>query len=331
MKVAPTNNKANNKTILITKEFVGERIDIALAKTFLISRTRAQRLIAAGRVLLDGIPVIDGSKRVLKEGEAFVAECDDEVWLRGDLPTAQDIKLDIAYEDGDIIVLNKEAGMVCHPAPGNREGTLVNALLHHTSLSNVADDAARSGIVHRLDKGTSGLMVIAKTNESHNVLAGYFSDKSSELIIRKYKCFTFGTPPNTDGVIETFITRDRQNRQQYTTSADAGKYAITMYHTLKTKYITSTKTISLVECQLRTGRTHQIRVHMKHIDCPIIGDQVYKKNKIEKTYPDVVRDFARPALHSYLLEFVHPTSKERMKFETELPADMQELADLVVA
>jgi 23S rRNA pseudouridine1911/1915/1917 synthase len=330
MEMISSTTNSRTTVLVTTNEFAGKRIDVVVSMAFSISRTQAQRLITSGRVLLNDQPILDCSKKLSGEGYVSIVEDASETPSYQSLPLAQNIEINIIYEDDEIIVLDKEAGMVCHPAPGNRDGTLVNALVHHSrSLSTINDDVSRPGIVHRLDKDTSGIMIVAKTNRSHTVLAGYFANKDSNLIVRKYKCFAFGTPHGTRGIIDTFIMRDPKNRQKYTTSVDTGKRAITVYNTIKTKYITSTKAISFVECQLKTGRTHQIRVHMQHIDCPIIGDPVYKKKRIEDTYPETVRNFARPALHSYFIEFLHPVSKKSMSFESELPADMQELANLI--
>jgi 23S rRNA pseudouridine1911/1915/1917 synthase len=206
----------------------------------------------------------------------------------------------------------------------------VNALLwyYRETLSDIGG-VERPGLVHRLDKDTSGLMMIAKSNESHRILASNFARKKDGGIIRRYKCFTIGAMGSKDCKIENFIQRDRRDRQKYAVSESFGKKAITLCQALRVTYITSTKPISLIECELLTGRTHQIRVHMKHIGCPIIGDPLYGKSRIENVYPDIVRDFRRTALHSYYLEFIHPTTGKHLSFESNFPSDMEELNNIL--
>jgi 23S rRNA pseudouridine1911/1915/1917 synthase len=180
--------------------------------------------------------------------------------------------------------------------------------------------------VHRLDKDTSGLMIVAKSNEAHRILSSGLAKKKGGGITRKYRCFTIGAMRSQNCKIETFIQRDHKDRQKYTVSESFGKKAITLCKVLKTTYITSTKPISLIECELFTGRTHQIRVHMKHVGCPIIGDPIYGKFKIENVYPNIVRNFKRSALHSYYLEFIHPITGQHLSFESNFPSDMEELS-----
>ena len=183
----------------------------------------------------------------------------------------------------------------------------------------------RPGIVHRLDKDTSGLMLIAKTNEAHMAFANLFANEKGNLIRRKYVCFVFGVPYPRSGKIETFITRHPHNRQMFVSHNSRGKKAITLYEVEKSMYFSSTKAISKIHCELLTGRTHQIRVHMKHIGHNIIGDIIYGKSKIEPIYPLVIRNFPRQALHSYQLEFQHPFTHNWLCFTSTLPRDMLNL------
>ncbi len=317
--------------IIIGENDIGKRFDIAVTEkeNCEISRSQFKKLVQFLAVFIDGVPLLDCSKKVLK---VCIITIDTEKILNNSStpPIAEQISLNILYEDDDIIVIDKESGMVCHPAPGHYSGTLVNALLWHCTkknLSNHLGDMFRPGIVHRLDKDTSGLMIVAKNNLAHIQLAKYFAKEKGKNIIRKYKCIVFGSPISKESIIETFIQRDRKNRQKYVNSNLYGKKAITKYKLLKSVYITSNKPVSIIECELFTGRTHQIRVHMKHISCPIIGDPIYGKSKIEIVYPDKIRAFHRTALHSHYLEFTHPISSKRMFFESQLPKDMLELSD----
>lgn len=312
-------------------EKIGERLDSTISDISQISRTKIQKYIKDGCVSIDGKVITDGSKKITSPSCIVTIDqknfnLDDEA-IR---PIAEDIPLDIVYEDDDLMVINKASGMVCHPAPGHHTGTLVNAIMWHCKdkLSDVGEDISRPGIVHRLDKDTSGLMVVAKSNIAHQKLSEYFASSKGKNIIRKYLCFCFGIPAVRNSVVETFIGRDPKNRQQYTVTQTIGKNSITMYEMLKTAYITSTKPLSLIECELLTGRTHQIRVHMKHIGCPLVGDPMYGKRKVEYTYPEVVKDFHRTALHSHYLEFLHPVSKETLCFEADLPGDLKTLDEL---
>ncbi|MDR2075198.1 MAG: RluA family pseudouridine synthase [Holosporales bacterium] len=318
------------REVKITEEDKGQRLDIVIAKNSHgnLSRSQLQKLLKNGKVSISGKTITDGSKKIQSAGVVKIQS--DNIDNKSDISqTAENIPLDVVYEDEHLVVLNKEAGMVCHPAPGNYSGTLVNALLWHykNTLSNIGE-IDRPGIVHRLDKDTSGLMIIAKSNEVHRILASNLARKKGKRIIKKYKCFTIGAMNQRDCKIETFIQRDSRNRQKYTVSEFGGKKAITLCKTLRVTYITSNKPISLVECELLTGRTHQIRVHMKHIGCPIVGDPIYGKSKIENVYPSIVKNFKRSALHSYYLEFIHPITEEQLSFRSDFPNDMRELNNL---
>jgi 23S rRNA pseudouridine1911/1915/1917 synthase len=315
-----------NLEIEIDEQHLDQRIDSVVAQKMegKISRSQLQKLFKKGQVLLNSKVIYDCATKIKNKS---VVKIENNCEIQERLPIAENIPIEIIYEDEYIIIINKAAGMVCHPATSHRSGTLVNALLWHCGSQLLSsENQQRPGIIHRLDKDTSGLMIVAKSNEVHRLLASYFAEGKGTAITREYKCFVFGAPKEM--TIKTLITRDTKNRQQYMVSELRGKEAITLCKTLKTMYITTTKAISLVKCKLLTGRTHQIRVHMKHIGCPIVGDQVYKKNKIENSYPEIIKNFNRTALHSYKISFIHPITKEHLRFEIDLPDDLQKLHKL---
>lgn len=306
---------------------IGKRLDATIAdKLPELSRTKIQKLIEQGKVAVNGKTVTSSSIKVSEVCTVILENDSQEPEYE---ITPENIALDVVFEDEFVIILNKPAGMVCHPAPGHKSGTLVNALTHHfqSDLSSMGG-VTRPGIVHRLDKDTSGLMLIAKTDEAHMAFANLFANEKGNLIKRKYICFVYGVPTPRNGQIETFITRHPKNRQMYIAHESSGKNAITLYNVQKSIYFTATKAISKVNCELLTGRTHQIRVHMKYIGNNIIGDAVYGKSKIENTYPEIVRGFPRQALHSQSLEFKHPFTKSWMTFKADLPADIALLDEL---
>ena len=231
----------------------------------------------------------------------------------------EDMALVIAYEDDDVIVVDKPAGMVVHPAAGNADGTLVNALLHHCAgqLSGVGG-VARPGIVHRIDKGTSGLIIAAKNDVAHEGLAKQFADHS---IIRRYQALVYGHPRPLAGTIDAAIARASANRKKMAVvPTGKGKHAITHYKTLETM-----DHATLIECRLETGRTHQVRVHMTHIGHPLLGDPAYGRTK--KPISDLLKSlqFERQALHAAILGFVHPKSGETITLTSSIPPDMLEL------
>ena len=242
------------------------------------------------------------------------------------------IKLDIVYEDIDILVINKPKGMVVHPGAGNYENTLVNALLfkYKKKLSNV-NGPLRPGIVHRIDKETSGLLVIAKNNITHSNLGDQFSNHS---IKRKYLCLAWGVVRPLNGKISTLISRDKKNRQLMTVSEINGKKAITNYKTIKVFNIKDIPKISLLECELETGRTHQIRVHLKYKGTSLLGDKQYgKKNmrfkKINNEFFVRLNKLSGQALHAKTLGFVHPKTKKWMNFNSELPDGFKKILKLL--
>jgi 23S rRNA pseudouridine1911/1915/1917 synthase len=242
------------------------------------------------------------------------------------------IKLDIVYEDNDILIINKPKGMVVHPGAGNYEKTLVNALLfkYKKNLSNI-NGPLRPGIVHRIDKETSGLLVIAKNNLAHANLGQQFSDHTIE---RKYLCLAWGVIRPFNGKINTLISRDKKNRQLMTVSDINGKRAVTNYKTLKVFNIKDIPKISLLECELETGRTHQIRVHLKYKGTSLLGDKQYgKKNikfkKINNDFFIKLNKLSGQALHAKTLGFVHPKTKKWMNFNSKLPEGYKKILDLL--
>lgn len=302
----------------------GQRADKWLSAATALSRSRLSDLIGQGQVLLNGSVLTSQDKKV-QAGDIFEINVPAPVSA---VPQAENIPLDIVYEDADLLVINKVAGMVVHPAVGNHEGTLVNALLGHCqdSLSGIGG-VARPGIVHRLDKETSGLMVIAKNDQAHQGLSAQFSVHSLE---RCYKALVWGVPAPLSGSIETQIGRSKADRKKMAVLRHGGKHAVTFYKVLE---ILGEGTLSLVECTLKTGRTHQVRVHMTSMGHPLLGDSAYgkmPKNVRVRLADDsyrLVSKFARQALHSYKMSFIHPITKEMMKFEIPLPQDMQAIID----
>lgn len=317
----------NIVTVTTSNEHIGKRLDIVLTNIIPVvtgrnvSRTTIQNSIKSGNVLVDNIIILNPSTKLNKIStiRINIIENNNNYEING-----EEIPLNIVYEDDYILVIDKPAGLVCHPAPGHKSGTLVNALVNKFKLSDVNGNI-RPGIIHRLDKDTSGLMIVAKTNESHMAFSNLFANFKGSLIKRKYIAVVFGTPQNKQGKIETYITRHPKNRQMFTTSNANGKLAITLYNVQKSFYFSSTKSISVVECELLTGRTHQIRVHMKYIGCPLVGDKMYCKSKIETVYPDYIKNFSRQALHSSILSFVHPFTNEQLTFSSPLPEDINEI------
>ena len=292
----------------------GWRLDRALADAVpTLSRERLKVLIASGAVTRDGVMVRDPAKR---------ASAGDRLNVAVPNPTlphneAQDIPLVIAYEDEHLIVIDKPAGLVVHPAAGNLDGTLVNALLHHCqgSLSGIGG-VARPGIVHRIDKDTSGLMVAAKTDRAHEGLARQFHDHS---IDRRYRAIVGGRPRPAEGKVDAPLARSATNRKKIAI-VQGGKRAVTHYRTMELL-----RDAALVECRLETGRTHQVRVHMASIGHALLGDPVYGRTKGAQKALLETLGFRRQALHAAHLGFIHPVKSTALAFDSDMPADMQEL------
>jgi 23S rRNA pseudouridine1911/1915/1917 synthase len=296
----------------------GLRLDKALAEASGLSRERIKALIGEGRVTIAGKPVAQASAKSV--GGDFAIEVPPPADATA---TAQEIPLVVVYEDEHLIVIDKPAGMVVHPAAGNPDGTLVNALLHHCKgqLSGIGG-VARPGIVHRIDKDTSGLLVVAKSDAAHEGLAKQFADHSLE---RAYLAVCNGHPSPPQGSVDARIGRSDANRKKMAVlpkDSSRGKRAVTRYRTLR-----KMNGCALVECRLETGRTHQVRVHLASIGHPLVGDPLYGRAS-SSVRPVLQRlGFKRQALHAAVLGFVHPVTSDRLRFESGLPPDMKELID----
>jgi len=308
----------------------GGRLDRFLASKFSeLSRTRLKRLIVEGQVRVSGRTISDPEYRV-KPGERIELTVPPAVPAR---PAAETIPLDIVYEDAELLVIDKPAGLVVHPAAGNRTGTLVNALIAHCgdSLSGIGGEK-RPGIVHRLDKDTSGLLVVAKTDRAHRALAAEFADHGRQgALERGYLALVWGVPHPREGTIDKPIGRDPRSRVKMAVRA-GGRRAITHYRTRAVYRDGEGKPVaSLLECRLATGRTHQIRVHLAKIGHPLLGDGVYgagfrtRAALLSTTAKRALAALQRQALHAYLLGFKHPASGKRLKFERNPPADFARL------
>jgi len=318
------------ETVVVAEESAGERLDRTLAVAIAdLSRTRLKALILAGEVTIGGRTVLDPGHRV-NAGDAVtvVLPPPEEA-----TPAAEDIPLDILFEDDQIIVIDKPRGMVVHPAPGNTSGTLVNALIAHCgdSLSGIGG-VRRPGIVHRLDKDTTGVMVVAKTDRAHAKLAKQFADHGrTGPLERGYLAFVWGAPDRPRGTIELPIDRHPTARDKMAVR-QGGREAITHWEVLERFAGPDGKPVaSLLACRLETGRTHQIRVHLAHAGHPLIGDLVYGpgfRTKVALLSPkaaESVEALGRQALHAYLLAIEHPTSSQRLEFRSELPGDLARL------
>ncbi len=310
-----------------------------------LSRSRLRCLIEAGAVALEGGGTVTDPSAKVKAGAAYLVTPPPPV---DPIPQPEEIPLTVIFEDADLIVVDKPVGMVVHPAPGAQSGTLVNALLHHCgdSLSGIGGEK-RPGIVHRIDKETSGLLVVAKTDAAHQGLAAQFAAHDLE---RSYLALVWGAPDRGDprvaglpaltfetGVIriETLIDRHPADRKRMAVSKTKGRRAVTRARLLE-KFGPAEKPVaSLVECRLETGRTHQIRVHMTHIGCPLVGDPTYgaKRTISRSAMPEAARDalaqFPRQALHAATLGFVHPVSGEELRFSAPSPQDIDALLKIL--
>ncbi len=296
----------------------GWRLDRALADAVpTLSRERLKTLIATGNVTQDGVALRDPARKAVG-GTLLDVAVPDPVPAHNE---AQDIPLVVAFEDEHLIVVDKPAGLVVHPAAGNLDGTLVNALLHHCggSLSGIGG-VARPGIVHRIDKDTSGLMIAAKTDRAHEGLARQFADHSIE---RRYLAIVNGRPVPPAGKVDAPLARSPQNRKKVAIVAptySGAKRAVTHYRTVE-----PLRGAALVECRLETGRTHQVRVHMASIGHALLGDPVYGRPRSEHKGLLARLDFERQALHATRLGFVHPITRNALTFDSGMPPDMQEL------
>ena len=300
----------------IADDAAGQRLDRALAAAVpTLSRERLKALISSGAVTGPGGTVRDPASKAVPGGTYKVAVPEPKPAHN----EAQDIALEIKFEDDHLLVVDKPAGLVVHPAAGNADGTLVNALLHHCAgrLSGIGG-VARPGIVHRIDKDTSGLLVVAKTDVAHEGLAAQFARHS---IHRLYCAIVAGLPNPASGAVDAPLARSSANRKKMAIVEEGrGKRAVTHY-----RLVRPLRAASLIECRLETGRTHQVRVHMASIGHPLLGDPVY--GRVRPEHRDVLKrlGFERQALHAAELGFVHPVAKENLSFKSALPSDIQEL------
>ncbi len=318
-----------NINFIVKEDEKNLRVDVLINKREeLISRTRIKNLILKEKLTLNNEIIKSPSKKV---------SIGDAINLKIPEPEIASLKpykfkLEIIYEDDDLLVINKPAGIIMHPGAGNYDKTIVNALMHYDkdSLSNIGDEL-RPGIVHRIDKNTSGLVVIAKNNETHENLSKQFSDHT---IIREYQLLIWGKLRPSSGRIETFITRSSKNRQLMEVSSSKGKKAITNYKTLEIFENQKTPTLSLVECKLKTGRTHQIRVHMNYKGNSLVGDDKYKKKykklkNIDLDIQNLITKLNRQFLHAKTLGFMHPRTKKEMIFSSLLPQDLNNILKML--
>ena len=309
--------------LIVKDEDKNLRVDVFINKIEIqISRTRIKNLILNKKLKFNNEILQDPSKKI---SIGDILELTIPEPKKASLKPF-DYKLDIIYEDDDLIVLNKPAGIVMHPGAGNFDNTIVNALVNYDkdSLSNIGEEL-RPGIVHRIDKNTSGLVVIAKNNQTHEHLSIQFNKHS---IIRVYELLIWGKIRPSKGKIETYITRSAKNRQMMEVSNTKGKKAITNYKTIETFENKNTPTLSLLECKLETGRTHQIRVHMNYLGNSIVGDDKYKKKfkKIKNIEPLLEKNLTnlnRQFLHAKTIGFIHPKKNEEMIFNSILPQELE--------
>ena len=319
----------NSMKFLVKKSDGSKRLDIFLSEKIKhLTRSNIKKIIESKNVKINKKIADSPSKKIKINNEVEI----ELLIKKSDKLLPNKIKLDIRFEDKDVLIINKPKGMVVHPGAGNYQNTLANALVYKykNKLSDISGEL-RPGIVHRIDKETSGLLVIAKNNLSHSKLGKQFSDHS---IKRKYLCLIWGVIRPLQGRIETLISRNKKNRQQMMVSDVNGKKAITNYKTIKVFYRQDIPKISLVECELETGRTHQIRVHMKYKGTCLLGDHQYGKKSIK--FKKINKDFYKKlsflngqALHAKSLGFIHPLKNKWVNFESELPSDFKKLLDLL--
>jgi len=325
----------STETVTITTEEAGQRLDRVLAARIpALSRSRLKALILDGQVKVAARTVRDPAAHVNSGDTVTVALPPPEEAK----PAGQEIPLNIVYEDDALIVVDKPPGLVVHPAAGHARGTLVNALIAHCgdSLSGIGG-VKRPGIVHRLDKDTSGLMVVAKTDAAHRALSKQFAEKAEGPLERGYLAFVWGAPAKPKGVIDAPLDRHPHARGKRAVRA-GGRAAVTHWQVLERFAGRDGKPVaSLIACTLETGRTHQIRVHLAHIGHPILGDETYStgfKTKATQLSPEgraTLDALGRQALHAYRLRFEHPDSGELMEFQSELPDDLRRLHEALGA
>ncbi len=324
-----------------TPETAGVRLDrfLALAVEATghgLSRSRLRNLIENGHVKIDDVLADDAGAKV-RAGQVVAVDVPEAVAAE---PQAEDIPLDVVFEDEHLIVINKPAGLVVHPAAGHESGTLVNALIAHCgdSLSGVGG-VRRPGIVHRLDKDTSGLLVVAKSDMAHQGLAALFADHGRTLsLTREYVAIVWTAPTRRDGTVNAAIGRHAHQREkQAVVRGDKGREAITHWRVEELFGASGSIRGSLIRCALETGRTHQIRVHMAHLGHPVMGDPVYamgfksKAQHLSEAAQAALKALDRQALHAQSLGFTHPVTGEELMFESEMPADMLALAEALRA
>jgi 23S rRNA pseudouridine1911/1915/1917 synthase len=296
-------------TFTVDDQGAGQRVDVFLAARTPTTRSQLRRHVESGAVLVNGERI--KPKRTLRLGETVTYEPPPPV---PDEAIAQDIPLEILYEDAELIVVNKPAGLVVHPAAGHPDGTLVNALLAHCGALSSVGGRQRPGIVHRLDKDTSGVMVASKTDRAHHHLADQFS---AHTVQRLYVAIAVGRLPAPKGTFDTFHGRHPVHRKRFTSRGNRGRRAVT--HWAMTEQLTG---LTVVEARLETGRTHQVRVHLADHGAPILADPVYGRTPRDERLRDLARDLGRQALHAAELGLDHPTRNERLVWRTPPPPDM---------
>ena len=319
----------NSIKLSVEKKSNKTRIDVFITKKIKdYTRSYIKKLIEQNQVEINSNVINSPATKVKTKDEVKIrfAEVNKKILK------PSNVKLNIVFEDKDLIIINKPKGLVVHPGAGNIENTLANALVYKykDGLSNINGDL-RPGIVHRIDKDTSGLLVVAKNNLSHNKLGEQFS---RHTIKRSYVCLVWGVIRPLQGKINTLIARSKKNRQLMAVSEISGKKAITNYKTLKVFNVKDIPKISLIECKLETGRTHQIRVHLKYKGVSLLGDNQYGKRnikfkKINQNFLNLLKDLKGQLLHAQTLKFVHPTKKKLIEFKSELPLDFKKMLDLL--
>ena len=296
------------------------RIDKYISEIFFLSRSHVSKIINQGMLLVNNKKIKPSYPLKKHDVIEIVIQSPKKLKLE-----PQNLKINILYQDEDIAVIDKPAGMVVHPSPGHRESTLVNALLYHCKDLSGINDVLRPGIVHRLDKDTSGLMVIAKNNNSHLNLANQFKNR---IVKKFYKALVYGIVKPEKGRIENLIGRHKKNRLKFSSFTSSGKIAITNY--IVAEYF---KNFSLLDINIETGRTHQIRVHFSEKGYPIVGDTLYGNKKslkrLSRKIQTEIEKLNRVFLHSYKLEFIHPKKNIKLNFKTEVPPELQKMIEVL--